>query len=270
MSPKILIVAETQAESNALHEAVELEASAVWSMSYLPQAIKVFAEKRPDVLILSFSSACAAEHFVIRLGRECELFLAISAQILLLCDDDQFMPAVAFYANGPFDACLVGRPLSRAIELKSAVDQAFERRLSIFSKRKISRIRLPLSDKKLILVIEDDHVYSELLQCVLRANGFQVMAAGDGVQALSILRNFTPSLILLDIVMPSIDGISVLMQIKNCDLLSTIPVIVHTGMTVPEVFDDTNKYNASGMLHKPIDQATLLRKINACLLAENL
>ncbi|MDY7547900.1 response regulator [Glaciimonas sp. Gout2] len=268
MNPKVLIVTDSMAESLTLHETVVHEASGVWSTYYAPQGIELFGEVHPDVLILSFSNIHEAEHFIIMLSRECDHFLDISCQILLLCGDDQLTLATALYPTGPFDALLPGRPLLDPIMLKSAVDQGFHRRQSVIAAREFSLVSLgmPLSTSKLILVIDDDVTYSDMLQHALYAGGYEVIAARDGLQALSILRNCTPSLILLDIVMPHIDGISILTQIKNSDSLGAIPVIVHTGMTVQEVFDDAKKYNATGLLSKPVDRATLLRKIDACLL----
>ena len=268
MNPKVLIITDSMAESNALHEVVVHEASAIWSTYYAPQGIKLFGEVQPDVLILSFFNMHEAEHFIVMLSRECDHFLSISCQIILLCADDQLTSAVALYPDGPFDALLPGQPLLDPIMLKSAVDQGFHRRQSVITQRECARVPLGpgLSTTKLILVIDDDATYSDMLQHALRSGGYEVIAARDGLHALSLLRNCAPSLILLDIVMPRIDGISILTQIKNCDSLGATPVIIHTGMTVQEVFDDAEKYNATGLLGKPVDKATLLRKIDACLL----
>ncbi|MCX5688367.1 MAG: response regulator, partial [Planctomycetota bacterium] len=79
---------------------------------------------------------------------------------------------------------------------------------------------------KTILVVDDLAVFREPLELLLKGQGFRVLAAADGEQALEVLEHDIPDLILLDLGMPVLDGIEVLRQVRQSELLKEIPVLV--------------------------------------------
>lgn len=81
-----------------------------------------------------------------------------------------------------------------------------------------------------ILVVEDDREYASVLSEYLKKCGFSVLAAIDGEVALSILKNNKVDLILLDLIMPKMDGQTFLYHLKNT-LKKDIPVIILTNLS---------------------------------------
>jgi adenylate cyclase len=80
-----------------------------------------------------------------------------------------------------------------------------------------------------ILVVDDNLTNLEVLRVRLNAHGYEVITAVDGEDALRRARELEPDLVLLDIMMPRLDGISVLKELKRDTALSFIPVILVTA-----------------------------------------
>lgn len=81
-----------------------------------------------------------------------------------------------------------------------------------------------------ILVVEDDKFLRSILSARLMREGFTVEEAVDGSEALKKIEEFQPKLILLDLVMPDIDGFEVLKRMRENDALSKIPVLVLSNL----------------------------------------
>lgn len=101
-----------------------------------------------------------------------------------------------------------------------------------------------------VLVIDDDPSVQDLMQRFLSREGFQVLGAGSGSDGLQLARMHMPDVIVLDVMMPSVDGWTVLTELKADPQLATIPVVMVT------MVDDKNlgyALGASDYLLKPID-----------------
>ena len=83
--------------------------------------------------------------------------------------------------------------------------------------------------KRLILCIEDEREMIDLIRIILEKRGFEVKGALSGEEGLKLAREEKPDLILLDLMMPGMDGWEVYRQLKNDDALKDIPVIVVTA-----------------------------------------
>ncbi len=81
-----------------------------------------------------------------------------------------------------------------------------------------------------ILIVDDDLVYIRIYQLKLKNDGYDVEIANDGEEALLKVETFKPDLILLDIMMPKIDGFEVLKQLKKNSATKNIPVIMLTNL----------------------------------------
>ena len=105
--------------------------------------------------------------------------------------------------------------------------------------------------KKRILVVDDEPDFVGMIKLRLEASGYEVLTASDGKEALDILAGTPPDAVLLDILMPGINGLSVLKQVrkKNKDL----PVFIITAFSTEDRFAEANKYNASGFIVKTGD-----------------
>jgi adenylate cyclase len=116
-----------------------------------------------------------------------------------------------------------------------------------------------------ILVVDDIVDNVEILRTRLTSLGYEVVVAGDGEQALAKVREALPDLILLDIMMPKIDGLEVVKQLKADSKMPFIPVILVTAKVDPK--DVVKGLDAGGddYLSKPIDQGALVARVRAML-----
>ena len=80
-----------------------------------------------------------------------------------------------------------------------------------------------------ILVVDDEETIREVVRRYLEREGYLVNEAADGYEALRIIQNESPSLIVLDLMLPGIDGFEVLRQIKVAPILKRLPVVVLTS-----------------------------------------
>jgi len=87
------------------------------------------------------------------------------------------------------------------------------------------------SKNKKILVIEDEATLQKALNEVLSEEGYEVVSSLDGLRGLELAKEEIPDLILLDIILPKMDGFEVLKKIKEDDKTSQIPVIILTNLS---------------------------------------
>jgi CheY-like chemotaxis protein len=88
--------------------------------------------------------------------------------------------------------------------------------------------------KKKIMIVEDDSFVMDIYQTKLSQEGYEVLPAENGAEAIKKLEKEIPDLILLDIIMPYIDGLQVLRKIKADEKLKDIPVILLTNLSQKE------------------------------------
>jgi adenylate cyclase len=99
-----------------------------------------------------------------------------------------------------------------------------------------STLKEAAGDKKtaLLLVAEDDQFYANLYRTKLEKEGFGVLVASNGTETLDLLRKNSPNLIILDLVMPEMDGFEVLKKLKEEKDLRDVPVIILSNLGQPE------------------------------------
>ena len=113
-----------------------------------------------------------------------------------------------------------------------------------------------------VLVVDDDQALAEMLGIVLRKEGFEVATCGDGARALPMIRQFRPDLVLLDVMLPSMDGVEV------CRLLRTesgVPVVMLTARTDTKDVVAGLEAGADDYVVKPFKPQELLARIRARL-----
>lgn len=118
------------------------------------------------------------------------------------------------------------------------------------------------SSEQAVLVIEDDRATSELMARLLLKEGYDVVRAGNGIEALACMEQRTPSLILLDLMMPEMDGFQFVAELRRREMWIDIPIVVVTAKTVTP--DDQIKLNGyvKGILRKgEFDYRALLQEI---------
>ena len=85
-------------------------------------------------------------------------------------------------------------------------------------------------DAKKVMIIEDDHFLSSLMKARLEKEGFAVAQAFDGEEAVHMLKEVSPSLIVLDLIMPKVTGFEVLQTISITPQLDKVPVIIVSNL----------------------------------------
>jgi adenylate cyclase len=116
-----------------------------------------------------------------------------------------------------------------------------------------------------ILVIDDDPLNRRLLTATLERQGHTTSSAGDGTTALAMLEEDRPDVVLLDLVMPGMDGMEVLERIKGDEDLRHLPVIVISGVDDAESVVRCIEMGAEDFLPKPFDPVILRARVNAGL-----
>lgn len=104
--------------------------------------------------------------------------------------------------------------------------------------------------QKTILVVEDDKFLRELLIDKLKTSDLRVFGAVDGKDAFSVLENIRPDLILLDIILPDINGFEILTKIRGTEKWNSIPVMILSNLDQKEDIDRAHALGVSGFLIK--------------------
>lgn len=107
-----------------------------------------------------------------------------------------------------------------------------------------------MDDKKIILLVEDDVFVSDIYQTKLGSEGFLVQVAENGLEAMKFMEKGKPDLVLLDIVMPYMDGMEVLKRLKENTDWKNIPVILLTNLSEKEKIEEGLGMGATDYLIK--------------------
>ena len=118
-----------------------------------------------------------------------------------------------------------------------------------------------------ILITEDDELMARMYQKIFTFEGFEVEVAGDGQDALNKVLSFSPNLILLDVMMPNMNGLEVLEKLKADDRFKAIPVVMLTNLAGQQ---DAETALAKGAVryiikseHEPKEVADIVKQILA-------
>jgi DNA-binding response OmpR family regulator len=123
--------------------------------------------------------------------------------------------------------------------------------------------------KKRILVVDDEMDFVKMLQARLRIEGYEVLVAEDGIKGIQIARQEKPDLIILDIMMPGLDGHSVFDTLKKSILTWSIPVIYLTAKTGQADELLAMEKGARYYLTKPYNPAMLLEMVKSALATDD-
>lgn len=120
--------------------------------------------------------------------------------------------------------------------------------------------------EKLVLIVDDDESIRELLEFVVKKEGFKVETASDGQEALEKARQFLPDLILLDLMLPRYGGFEILRELQT-EETSKIPIIVITGKYIDRSTSDMirQEVNVVDFIEKPVKTNILAATLHKIL-----
>ena len=118
---------------------------------------------------------------------------------------------------------------------------------------------------KTVLLIDDDELLSQLISITLEMESISTVTAHNGHDALALLQTLTPSMILLDMMMPEMDGLSFLQSLRKHEKFAQIPVLVMSALDRPDVQDQVFLAGGAGFLHKPVQIPVLLEEVKKLL-----
>ena len=118
------------------------------------------------------------------------------------------------------------------------------------------------SDMQTILVVEDDHQIRDLLTTLLEEEGYRVVLAENGLQAIKCLSDVHPDLIICDVMMPILDGGDVANVVRATPDLQETPVL---GVTALSTLKRARDHNFAAVIHKPFDVTELLETVSSLL-----
>jgi DNA-binding response OmpR family regulator len=116
-----------------------------------------------------------------------------------------------------------------------------------------------------VLVVDDDPVIRRMLQLSYESEGFRVTTAADGVEGLEALRTSPPDVLILDIMMPKLDGMKVMDELKADERLRSIPVILLSAKATSLDIDLGMKAGAADYVTKPFDPIELVARTKSVL-----
>ena len=116
-----------------------------------------------------------------------------------------------------------------------------------------------------ILVVDDDVAINELIKINLELQSYQVIQAYNGTEAFALAKQELPSLVILDVMMPEVDGYTVAQRIRQTDEISEIPIIMLTALS--ELKNKVNGFNigVDDYLTKPFEIEELIVRVRAML-----
>ena len=120
-----------------------------------------------------------------------------------------------------------------------------------------------------ILVVDDEPVNVFLLTKILEIHKYSVITAESGTEALQIMEQVIPDLVLLDLLMPRVNGFEVLAHLKKSDILNNVPTIIVSALNDSEIKEKAHIAGAIAYLTKPVSKKLILSTVEDILNENN-
>lgn len=149
------------------------------------------------------------------------------------------------------------------MERKTFFNNLFSRRNTTTERR--AKQRLPKTRVIKVLVVDDSRTVVHGLRTVLEQDGYYVMEAYDGMTAIELAKAHQPDLILMDVIMPGLNGFQATRKIRKDPATHTIPIIIISATEQPTEQFWLSKLGANDFLGKPIIRGDLFTKVESQL-----
>lgn len=122
-----------------------------------------------------------------------------------------------------------------------------------------------MGDKKKILVVDDEEQNVKLLSSLLKAEGYETEAASNGREAVEKVKLSPPDLVLMDIMMPDMDGYQAIRRIRDMDAFGDLPIVALTAKAMRGDREESLAAGASDYVTKPVEIDQLLDTLRVWL-----
>lgn len=119
--------------------------------------------------------------------------------------------------------------------------------------------------KKKVLVIDDENDILLIIKSALHEEGYDVTTANNGYDGLALAEDASPDLIILDILMPEMDGFEVLQQLKENEKTAQIPVVILTGLSSKDKIREALNKGIDYYIVKPFEYQDLVSKVKIAI-----
>ena len=116
-----------------------------------------------------------------------------------------------------------------------------------------------------ILIIDDNELQLNYMAELLQSHGYKTQTLQQGAQAIEVIGQIRPRLIILDIMMPGIDGFTILKQIRDEQNIKSIPVIIYTGKAYQVDKKKALALGANSFVAKPVKGAVIIEEVKKYL-----
>lgn len=123
----------------------------------------------------------------------------------------------------------------------------------------------PPARKARILVADDDRFYLRIFSDLINGLGFESMSASDGVEAIEKVRAFAPDILIVDVVMPGMDGFEVTRRLKSDPATMHLPIVIVTSLSDRDSKLKGLQYGADELLSKPVDETEFRARLKNLL-----
>jgi CheY-like chemotaxis protein len=121
-----------------------------------------------------------------------------------------------------------------------------------------------------ILVVDDTLEAVQLLSLMLETSGFEPITSLNSQKALTLAKENAPSAVLLDLLMPDVDGLEICRRLRADPDTANMAIIIITAVNEPDVQGRAEAAGADGLIYKPVDMSDLISRLNEVLAARGL
>ena len=295
---KILIATDIIGDAALVRGILHEEFDGIFTSTDSDHAAADFVQHQPDVLVLAFDTLEKSERCYLGMYRQCpDIHLHPHRTVILsskdevkrafeLCMKDIFDDYILFWPM-TYDAPRLNMSVHNALRELAALKSVGHRvtELTVHS-RPLAEMEQMLDQQNVdeaglnetasieaqigltrptILVVDDDDFQHKLIGKLLEKKDYHLIFASNGSVALNLMRKAQPDLILMDVIMPDMDGLETIRNLKVEPQFAKIPVIMITGKSDGRVVSDSMKVGAADFVVKPFDKATLIAKVNHAL-----
>jgi CheY-like chemotaxis protein len=122
-----------------------------------------------------------------------------------------------------------------------------------------------LAAQKTILLVDDSSLICHVVSHVLKESGYSVLTAKNGSEGVLLAKKYNPSLVIMDVEMPVMNGIDATIQIKSTPTISQIPIIIFTSLSREEDIARAKEAGCQGFLSKPVCKEEITAEVERLL-----